>query len=145
MLRLALACLLLAAAPVAEAARTQGPSEPPRWVVVYGSAGRTASVGLAVGNADRALAHAMARRECGRGGARCELVAEFAERCAAVAHALRRSPPARPRAQPTETVTHVAAGAGRTPAEAEFSAVAACELRDPRAICLIAASACERG
>ena len=75
--RHALAALLTAAAllaPVAGfAARTDGPSDPPRWVAVYGSAGRTASVGLTVGIADRAAAHATARRECSRGGTRCEL------------------------------------------------------------------------
>lgn len=139
------------ASPRLPAALSPSTGELPRWGAIYATPSAI-GFGLTVGRADRQEARRAAERECRSAGlstdgpaARCRLLAEFAERCAAVAQGIEHRPPqgrgAR-RAPPGYVVTSVAAGAGRTLDEAETAAIEACEEAGRRGFCLIAASAC---
>ncbi|MBX6374126.1 MAG: DUF4189 domain-containing protein [Acetobacteraceae bacterium] len=128
---------------------TPSTGELPRWGAIYASAS-AAGFGLTVGRTDRQEARRAAERECrsaALGGAAepCQLLAEFAERCAAVAQGVEQRPARGRGARRTPAgyvITSVAAGTGRTIDEAETAALEACEQADPRGICLIAASDC---
>lgn len=139
-------------APLVLAALTPSTGELPRWVAIYAT-DSAAEFGLTVGLSDRQEARRTAERQCrsaslGSAGpaAQCRLLAEFAERCAAVAPGVEHRPPrgrgARRSAAGGFVVTLVAAGAGRTIEEAESAALDACEQAEPRGFCLVAASAC---
>jgi hypothetical protein len=133
--------LVLAAGGVARAALTPFNAEQPRWGAIYASP-TAAGFGMTVGLADREAARRAAEGECRRRGARCRLIAEFAERCAAVAQGIERRAVGRSRTRHELYVTSTAAGAGRTEEEAENAALDACEAQDRRGVCLIAAVSC---
>jgi hypothetical protein len=122
---------------------TPSTGELPRWGAIYAST-TAAGFGLTVGLADRQEARRGAESQCrtSRVAGRCRLLAEFAERCAAVVQGVehRRQPGARTRHG--FVVASVAAGTGRTAEEAEAAALEACEQADQRGFCLVAASAC---
>ncbi len=126
----------------AQAARPPFTAEPPLWGAVYASR-TTAGFALTVGRPNREAARREAERECRRSSSGCRLLAEFAERCTAVAQGLQQRRPARrSRTREELYVVSVAAGAGRSEAEAEAAAIDACASDGSARTCLISASAC---
>jgi hypothetical protein len=124
-------------------ALTPSTGELPRWGAIYATT-TAAGFGLTVGLTDRQEARRGAESQCRTSGVagRCRLLAEFAERCAAVAQGVEHRPQSGARTRRGFVVTSVAAGAGRTAEEAETAALDACEQADQRGFCLVAASAC---
>jgi len=133
----------LMAGGVARAAYVPFGADPPRWGAIYASPS-AAGFGMTVGLTDRQAARRGAEGECRRrSAAGCRLVAEFAERCAAVAQSVeRRTVPGRGRTRFELRVTATAAGTGRTGEEAENAALRACERTERGGVCLVAATAC---
>jgi hypothetical protein len=88
------------------------------------------------------LARRAAANDCRRRGGKCLLLAEFAERCAAVAQGLERWPARHASRRASYSVVAIAAGAGRTEAEAADAAMEACSTDGRQRTCMIVASAC---
>lgn len=125
----------------AQASRPPMAADAPRWGVVYASP-TTAGFGLQVGQEDRALARRAAANECRRSGGKCLLLAEFAERCAAVVQGLARFPARHASRRESYSVVAIAAGVGRTETEAADAAMEACSTDGRQRSCMIVASAC---
>ena len=112
--------------------------------VLYAARGASGAFGLAIGAPDRLTAHREAERACAAQAPGCRPVAEFDAACGAAAQSIRRSHAALfgggGAAPFVIGATH--AGGGATQPQAERSALAECQAREPQGECRIAASGC---
>ncbi len=135
-----------ASAMAAAGAGTARPQGSQRWVAIYTAAPPATAFGVSQGLADRTMAHVRAETECrARGQVNCRLLTEFSNGCGAAAQATRVLGLLPTGDSSTQRVSFVAAGTGASRADAERSAVALCQSREPSATCRVVASACVAG
>lgn|GEM_PF-6276395 len=127
----------------ATAALPPGQTDAPRWIAMYQFGGRDGYLGLVMGQPDRASARAAVEASCRRMGTRCQIIAEFAQRCGAVAQVLQQ-PVRRAAASAAINLGAPIAAAGRTSEEAQQAALEACSARSNGAYCVIAVADCAR-